>query len=129
MCRGRASGVEHHDEEGPDTIHVGADRRVEHTLYIIDRSVIVIDREIVGEVENQFQVADSFLNPSFESVVEHPQALVVSEVSADLEQRSYEVLDAPVGYCGTLAQYDEMNPFFFAEDNSFADPSSFYQEL
>jgi len=50
-------------------------------------------------------------------------------VFVDLEQGSSEVLDARIDYRETLAQYDEMNPFFFAEVVSFVEPSFIHQEL
>ena len=118
MCQECTSRERHSEREELDAAHVeearGAERVVniideergaERVVSIIDGSVIISDRRIIREVENQLQV------------------------SAHLEEGSSEVLDVPVGRREILTQYDEINPFFFAEQGSFIEPSSLYQEL
>jgi len=41
----------------------------------------------------------------------------------------YGVVNAPATYLDALMQYDEVNPQFFEEINSFAEPSWVSQEL
>jgi len=55
MCQACASQGDHCNERETNLVHVGENRRVERTLYIIDGSVIVINQEILGEVRNQLQ--------------------------------------------------------------------------
>lgn len=105
MCQACISPAEHCDEEEIDIVPVVEDRRIERVLHIIDGSVIVTYQEIVGEIDNQLQVT--------ELIAEHPSP-------ANLEQDSHEQ---------TSIQYDEMNPLFFTEGDSFAEPSFVHQEL
>jgi len=37
--------------------------------------------------------------------------------------------NAPTSYFNAIAQFDEINPQFFAQEDSFAKPSFSYQEL
>jgi len=50
MYQACAPQGEHCDERETDPIHMGENRRVERILNIIDESVIVINKEILGEV-------------------------------------------------------------------------------
>jgi len=79
--------------------------------------------------ENHLFLKNGFLNLNLESTEALPQVIEEREASIGFLIRPYEVLDALVSYRAELADYDEIDSRFFAEVDSFAEPSVIFQEL
>jgi len=79
--------------------------------------------------ENHLFLVNGFVNLNLDSVEAFPQVIEEREQPIDFIVHPYEVLDALASYLTELADYDEIDPRFFAEVDSFAEPSVIFQEL
>ena len=90
---------------------------------------LIIEETDRIEVENQLQLIEAFDNVATTLTETTSQALEDSEHPAEFTINPYGVTSVPVSYLSALMQYDEVNPQFFEETDSFAEPSVSYQEL
>jgi len=79
--------------------------------------------------ENHLSLINGFVNLNLEPVETLPQVIEEVEQSTDFINHAYGILDTPANYLTELSDYDEVNPWFFAVEDSFAEPSVIFQEL
>jgi len=80
------------------------------------------------EREEKSQLINQFANLSLDSSTEIQTREVVQSQTQIVTER-YGILNALESFLNALVHYDEVNPQFFAEEGTFAEPSFVSQEL
>lgn len=83
---------------------------------------LFIVEEEQTKVEAQLRFINGFFLLVFEQklVEEHHQS---NKQQAELENITYKMQNAPTSYINAIAEFDKLNPQFFAQEDSYATPS------